>query len=105
MTAAYYRSFESKHLYFLTGHARRRISRCGGKRLIVLADVHDGRGSLNLDYSDDQMAEHAIDERIIDRLGLFDPSDVGQSTRYNVSLDLENEDSDWSFEVTVTIEF
>ena len=60
---------------------------------------------LNLDYSDDQMAEHAIDERIIDRLGLFDPSDIGQSTRYNVSLDLENEDSDWSFEVTVTVEF
>ena len=60
---------------------------------------------LNLDYGDDQMAEHAIDERIIDRLGLFDPSDIGQSTRYNVSLDLENEDSDWSFEVTVTIEF
>ena len=60
---------------------------------------------LNLDYGNDQMAEHAIDERIIDRLGLFDPSDIGQSTRYNVSLDLENEDSDWSFEVTVTIEF
>ena len=60
---------------------------------------------LNLDYGDDQMAEHAIDERIIDRFGLFDPSDIGQSTRYNVSLDLENEDSDWSFEVTVTIEF
>ena len=60
---------------------------------------------LNLDYGDDQMAEHAIDERIIDRLGLFDPSDIGQSTRYNVSLDLENEDSDWSFEVTVTVEF
>ena len=60
---------------------------------------------LNLDYGNDQMAEHAIDERIIDRLGLFDPSDIGQSTRYNVSLDLENEDSDWSFEVTVTVEF
>ena len=59
----------------------------------------------NLDYGNDQMAEHAIDERIIDRLGLFDPSDIGQSTRYNVSLDLENEDSDWSFEVTVTVEF
>ena len=51
------------------------------------------------------MAEHAIDERIIDRLGLFDPSDSGQSSRYSVSLDLENEDSDWSFEVTVTVEF
>jgi hypothetical protein len=36
---------------------------------------------------------------------LFDPSDIGQSTRYSVSLDLENEDSDWSFEVTVTVEF
>ena len=57
-----------------------------------------------LNYGDNQMAEHAIDERIIDRLGLFDPSDVGQSTRYSVELDLENEDSDWSFEVTVTVE-
>ena len=60
---------------------------------------------LNLDYGDDQMAEHAIDERIIDRLGLFDSSESGQSTHYSVELDLENEDSDWSFEVTVTIEF
>jgi hypothetical protein len=59
----------------------------------------------NLGYGNDQMAEHAIDERIIDRLGLFDPSDGGQSSRYSVSLDLENEDSDWSFEVTVTVEF
>jgi hypothetical protein len=59
----------------------------------------------NLDYRNDQMAEHTIDERIIDRLGLFDPSDSGQSTRYSVSLDLENEDSDWSFEVTVTMDF
>jgi hypothetical protein len=58
-----------------------------------------------LNYGDNQMAEHAIDERIIDRLGLFDPPDSGQSTRYSVSLDLENEDSDWSFEVTVTVEF
>ena len=59
----------------------------------------------NLDYGNNQMAEHTIDERIIDRLGLFDPSDSGQSTRYSVELDLENEDSDWSFEVTVTVEF
>jgi hypothetical protein len=58
-----------------------------------------------LNYGNNQMAEHAIDERIIDRLGLFDPPDSGQSTRYSVSLDLENEDSDWSFEVTVTMEF
>jgi hypothetical protein len=58
----------------------------------------------NLDYGNDQIAEHTI-ERIIDRLGLFDPSYNGQSTRYSVSLDLENEDSDWSFEVTVTMEF
>jgi hypothetical protein len=58
-----------------------------------------------LNYGNNQMAEHAIDERIIDRLGLFDPPDSGQSTRYSVSLDLENEDSDWSFEVIVTVEF
>ena len=59
----------------------------------------------NLGYGNDQMVDHAIDQRIIDRLGLFDPSDSGQSTRYSVELDLENEDSDWSFEVTVTMEF
>jgi hypothetical protein len=59
----------------------------------------------NLGYGNDQLAEHAIDERIIDRLRLLDPSDGGQSTRYSVELDLENEDSDWSFEVTVTVEF
>ena len=59
----------------------------------------------NPDYSNDQITEHAIDERTIDRLELFDASDSGQSTRYSVSLDLENEDSDWSFEVTVTMEF
>ena len=59
----------------------------------------------NLDYGNDQMAEHAIDERIIDRLGLFDLPESGQSTRYSVELDVENEDSDWSFEVTVTVEF
>jgi hypothetical protein len=52
-----------------------------------------------------QMGERAIDERIIDRLGLFDRSDDSSSGRYSVSLDLENEDSDWSFEVTVTMEF
>ena len=44
MTAAYHRSFESKHLCFYTGHARGRISRCAGKRRIALADVHGGRG-------------------------------------------------------------
>jgi len=59
----------------------------------------------NLGYGSDRMAEHAIDERIIDRLGLFEAPDSGQSSRYNVELDLENEDSDWSFEVTVTVEF
>ena len=59
----------------------------------------------NLGYGSDRMAEHAIDERMIDRLGLFEAPDRGQSGRYNVELDLENEDSDWSFEVTVTVEF
>ena len=60
---------------------------------------------LNLGHGNGQIAEYTINERSIDRLGLFDPSDIGQSTRYNVELDLENEDSDWSFEVTVTVEF
>ena len=59
----------------------------------------------NLGYGNKQSAEHAINQRTIDRLGLLDPSDRGKPTRYSVSLDLENEDSDWSFEVTVTIEF
>jgi hypothetical protein len=53
----------------------------------------------------DQIFERAIDERTIDRLGLFDRSDNNSSGRYSVSLDLENEDSDWNFEVSVTVEF
>jgi hypothetical protein len=57
-----------------------------------------------LDYGYNYMDKRAIDERTIDRFGLFDRSDDG-SGRYSVSLDLENEDSDWSFEVTVTMEF
>ena len=60
-------------------------------------------GSIRL--SNDQIFERAIDERTIDRLGLFDRSDRDSSGRYSVSLDLENEDSDWNFEVTVTVEF
>jgi hypothetical protein len=52
----------------------------------------------------DQIFERVIDERIIDLLGLFDRSDDG-SGRYDISLDLENEDGEWSFEVTVTMEF
>jgi hypothetical protein len=59
----------------------------------------------NRDYGNDQMIAGAIDQGIIDRLGLFDRSDDGGSGRYSVSLDLENEDSDWSFEVSVTMEF
>jgi hypothetical protein len=51
------------------------------------------------------MTKYGIHERIIDRLGLFDASDSSQSSRYSIELDLENEDSDWSFEVTVTVEF
>ena len=59
----------------------------------------------NLGYGNDQIAEHAIDEQTIDRLGVLDASDSGRSTRYNVELEVENEDSDWSFQVTVTVEF
>ena len=53
----------------------------------------------------DQIFERAIDERTIGRLGLFDRSEDERSGRYSVSLDLENEDSDWNFEVSVTLEF
>jgi hypothetical protein len=66
---------------------------------------HSVAPSFNFDYGNDQIAAAAIDQRIIDRLELFDPSDDGPSTRYSVSLDLENEDSDWSFEVTIMMEF
>ena len=62
-------------------------------------------GGFHLGYGNDLMADHAIDQRIIDRLELFDPFDGSQSSLYSVDLDLENEDSDWSFEVTVTVEF
>jgi hypothetical protein len=53
----------------------------------------------------DWIFERVIDERIIDRLRLFDRSDDGGSGHYDISLDLENEDGEWSFEVTVTMEF
>jgi hypothetical protein len=57
-----------------------------------------------LGYGNGQMAKDAIDKRIIDRLGLFNAPD-SKSSRYNVELELENEDSDWSFEVTVRVAF
>jgi hypothetical protein len=60
--------------------------------------------ALSITDQADQIFERAIDERIIDRLGLFDRSNEG-SARYGISLDLENEDGDWNFEVTVTMEF
>jgi hypothetical protein len=53
----------------------------------------------------DRIFERAIDERTIGRLGLFDRSEDDGSSRYSVSFDLENEDSDWNFEVSVTMEF
>ena len=58
----------------------------------------------NVGYGSGQMTEYAVDQRIIDRLGLFDAPE-SKSSRYNVELELKNEDSDWSFEVTVTVEF
>jgi len=58
----------------------------------------------NLDYGNDQIAERAIDDRI-DSYASFDTSDGGRSGRYSVSFDLEHEDSDWNFEVTITLEF
>jgi hypothetical protein len=59
----------------------------------------------NLDYSSDRIAERVIDEQIIERYASCDRSDGGRSGRYSVSFDLENEDSDWNFEATVTVEF
>jgi hypothetical protein len=52
----------------------------------------------------DRIFERAIDERTIGRLGLFDRSE-DSSGRCSVSLELESEDSDWNFEVSVTMEF
>jgi len=59
----------------------------------------------HLDYGSDQITEYAIDEGILDRVSLLDLADSGKPSRHSVELDLENEDSDWSFEVTVTVEF
>ena len=59
----------------------------------------------NLDYTNDQLTARAIGDRSIDLLGLFDSADGGQSSRYSVKLDVENEDHDWSFEVTLTVDF
>ena len=59
----------------------------------------------NLNRGNLRLAERAIDDRIIDRLGLFNSSENDQSARYRVSLYVEDEDSDWNFEVTVTMEF
>jgi len=59
----------------------------------------------NFDLGNDQISQRAIDELILDRLGLFDRPDDGGSSRYGVSLDVEKEDSDWDFEVTFTVEF
>ena len=62
------------------------------------------RNAASITNQVDQIFESAIDEHMIDRLGLFDRSD-DSSGRYDISLDVENEDSDWSFEVTITVEF
>jgi len=51
------------------------------------------------------MTARAIGERSIDLLGLFDSAEGSQSSRYSVKLDVENEDRDWSFEVTVIVAF
>ena len=81
---------------------------------LVVAEENDALSSqtfaaaeagFNLACSNDQMTARAIGERTVDLLGSFDSSESGQSSRYSVSLDLENEDSDWSFEVSVTVEF
>jgi hypothetical protein len=62
-------------------------------------------GTVSITDQAHQIADRAIDERVIDRFVSFDPSDGGGSDRYSVSFDLENEASEWSFQVTVTMEF
>ena len=68
----------------------------------MLGTADDG---FNFAYNNDPMTARTIGERTIDLLGSSDVPDGGQSSRYSISLDLENEDRDWSFEVTVTMEF
>jgi hypothetical protein len=46
-------------------------------RTLTAADA-----GFNLEYGNDQIAGRAIDERIIDRLNLFDRQDDGDSARY-----------------------
>lgn len=84
---------------------------CSG---LVFAEENDALSSrtstatkagFDFDYTNDRMTARAIGDRSVDLLRSFDSSDSGPSTRYNVELKLENEDSDWSFEVTVTMEF
>ena len=66
----------------------------------------DGKASRSVPpTSSFDYGRNQISERIIDRLGLFDHPDDGGSGRYSASLELENEDSDWSFQVTFTVEF
>lgn len=89
---------------------RRRVSSIGLEGRSELRR-NDGKASrpvapsFNFDYGYDQISGRVIDERTIDRLGVFDRPDNGGSGRYSASLDLENEGSDWSFEVTFTVEF
>jgi hypothetical protein len=104
MPAAYYRAFESKHLYFHTGRARCGISVVAEEKVASPSATSVTAKAVSITDQADQIFERAIDERIIDRLGLFDRSDDG-SARYGISLDLENEDGDWNFEATVTMEF
>jgi hypothetical protein len=105
MTAAYHRHLKASIFIFILG-----VLSAGS---VVAQDwvaspspaSETVQAAFNFDYRNDQMVERAIDEHTVDRLGLFDRSNDGGSGRYSVSLELENEESDWSFEVTVTIEF
>jgi len=105
MIAAYHRSYENKHLYFGTGDASRRIGCCKGNGALSSRTLTTAETGFNLNRGNLQLAERAMDDRIIDRLGLFNSSRNDQATRYPVSFYVEEEDSDWNFEVTVTMEF
>jgi hypothetical protein len=105
MAAAYHGSFKVRIFVFILGMlaAGPVVAEENGASFSLTSATAEA--GFNLDYGNDRMAGRAIDERIIHRFLSFEPSDDARSGRYSISWDLEREDSDWNFEVTVTMEF
>jgi hypothetical protein len=100
MTAAYRGHMKASILVFILA-----VLTAGSVRARENGASSATKETVSITDQADQIFERAIDERTIGRLALFDRSDDNNSDRYSVSLDLENEDSDWNLEVTVTMEF